>query len=527
MPAGELVQRFVAEAEEALARCRPRRAVEHAPRRRRRGRRGHDRGRAGAPSPLGRRARDRVLRAGRFTSYSACGIPYLVGDVVHDADALVARTPEEHRRAGSRCAWNKRCRSSISTRARSPLVRSTDGVETTEAFDQLVLATGADAAATFDPRHRRRAASTACRRSRTGSRSALRSTTPRIARAVVVGAGYIGLELAEALVLRGMSVSVVGVGDRSRCRRSTPTWARSSRTLLREVGVDLYLEERVEGFDVDDGAVRAVARRRVVCSRPTSSCSASACSRRRSSPMLQGSTWATPAGSSSTTTSAPRRKVSSPRATASRRSTACHAAARRHRARHARQQAGSSGRHQQHAAATSRFPAWSAPRCTKICKYEVARTGLTEHGGRRCGVRRHGGHHGVDDPGGLLPGRAPDHGQARGGAAPGAGCSEVQIVGEEGAAKRIDVVAMAVWNGDYRRASCSTSTWDTRRRSHPLWDPVLVAAVAPSPSGRRVQRRGVGGLFGEVGSYIIATSSSKSTLRLPAELSVRLRRRRP
>ena len=41
-----------------------------------------------------------VFERGQFTSYAACGLPYFVGGLVGDADRLVARSPEEHRRRG-------------------------------------------------------------------------------------------------------------------------------------------------------------------------------------------------------------------------------------------------------------------------------------------------------------------------------------------------------------------------------------------------------------------------------------------
>ena len=48
-----------------------------------------------------RRERDQleivVFDRGRYTSWSACGLPYYVGDLIHDADELIARTPEEFR----------------------------------------------------------------------------------------------------------------------------------------------------------------------------------------------------------------------------------------------------------------------------------------------------------------------------------------------------------------------------------------------------------------------------------------------
>src|SRR4051794_33120975 len=42
-----------------------------------------------------------VFERTRFTSYSACGIPFLVGgEIAGGVDALVSRPPEEHRRRG-------------------------------------------------------------------------------------------------------------------------------------------------------------------------------------------------------------------------------------------------------------------------------------------------------------------------------------------------------------------------------------------------------------------------------------------
>src|SRR3954451_8981447 len=41
-----------------------------------------------------------AFERGHFTSYSACGIPYWIGGVVKDRDALIARRPREFRDAG-------------------------------------------------------------------------------------------------------------------------------------------------------------------------------------------------------------------------------------------------------------------------------------------------------------------------------------------------------------------------------------------------------------------------------------------
>ncbi|WP_280436299.1 FAD-dependent oxidoreductase [Nocardia carnea] len=152
-----------------------------------------------------------VFERGHFTSYSACGIPYWVGGQVGDRDQLIARTPAEHRAR----AIDVRLRSEVvELDIAGGRVRSRDlatGVETWTGYDQLVLATGArpirpplpgiDAPGvhgvqTLDDGEALIAALAA-----TGGR-----------RAVVVGAGYIGVEMAEALIRRGFEVTIVHRG---------------------------------------------------------------------------------------------------------------------------------------------------------------------------------------------------------------------------------------------------------------------------------------------------------------------------
>lgn len=76
-------------------------------------------------------------------------------------------------------------------------------------------------------------------------------------RAVIIGGGYIGLEMAEALILRGMKVSLV---ERAAQVMNTldPDMGAMVSDALRRVGVELFLEESLQGFEVSDGKVRQV-----------------------------------------------------------------------------------------------------------------------------------------------------------------------------------------------------------------------------------------------------------------------------
>ncbi|WP_280400350.1 FAD-dependent oxidoreductase [Nocardia carnea] len=198
-----------------------------------------------------------VFERGHFTSYSACGIPYWVGGQVRERDQLIARTPAEHRARD------------IDVRLRSEVVeldiaggrvRSRDlatGAETWTGYDQLVLATGArpirprlpgiDAPGvhgvqTLDDGE--------------ALIATLAATTGR--RAVVVGAGYIGVEMAEALIRRGFDVTVVHRGAEPMSTLD-PDMGALVRTALDGLDVRVAGEREVTAIRTGrDGRVRAV-----------------------------------------------------------------------------------------------------------------------------------------------------------------------------------------------------------------------------------------------------------------------------
>lgn len=80
-------------------------------------------------------------------------------------------------------------------------------------------------------------------------------TSPR--RAVIIGGGYIGLEMAEALILRKLEVSLV---ERSTQVMNTldPDMGKLVSDALTQVGVTLYREESLESFEAKNGQVRGV-----------------------------------------------------------------------------------------------------------------------------------------------------------------------------------------------------------------------------------------------------------------------------
>ena len=197
-----------------------------------------------------------AFERGAHTSYAACGLPYLVGGLVEAPSRLVARSPEEHRARGI----DVRIRHevvAIDPAASTVTVRDLEsGAERSEHWDDLLIATGAsgvmppwpnaDASGVFQLRTLDDAAAVEARIA-DGAR-----------RAVVVGAGYIGLEVAENLIERGLSVTVVERLDAPMGAVLDADMSGAVAEAMRAAGVDLRLGVSVEGFEAQDGQVSAV-----------------------------------------------------------------------------------------------------------------------------------------------------------------------------------------------------------------------------------------------------------------------------
>ncbi|MEU6840283.1 FAD-dependent oxidoreductase [Streptomyces sp. NPDC046716] len=178
-----------------------------------------------------------VLERGAHVSYANCGLPYFLGGVIEERDALLVQTPEALR---ARFRIDVRVRSeavAVDTEARTVTVRDlTGGTEYTESYDRLVLSPGARPFVPELPGVERA--------------FTLRdvSDTDRIAdelaagarSAVVVGAGFIGVEAAENLRRRGLDVTLVELAGQV----LPPLDAEMAAPLaaeLRAGGVDLAL----------------------------------------------------------------------------------------------------------------------------------------------------------------------------------------------------------------------------------------------------------------------------------------------
>lgn len=145
-----------------------------------------------------------VLEAGSHVSFANCGLPYYVGGVIEERDSLLLQTPQSlAARFGLDVRVNTRALS-IDPHARTVLICAPDGSQYTEHYDSLVLAPGARPAVPMVS-----GAERALTLRDIADVDRLSHAIEAASTAVILGAGFVGLELAENLVRKGLQVTVV------------------------------------------------------------------------------------------------------------------------------------------------------------------------------------------------------------------------------------------------------------------------------------------------------------------------------
>jgi len=196
-----------------------------------------------------------VYEKSSFVSYGSCGFPYFLKGEVPRIEDLIVRTPQEFANQGIHAKVRHQVLS-LDPRERTVRVRNLEtGEELTDHWDRLILTTGGVAsrppipglslAGIFTLRIPEDAL-------------AIRAWLEQAERkwAVIVGGGYIGLEMAEALAARGLHITLVEMLPQV-MPGMDPEMAGHVLEELRRNGVDVRLEHPVEAFE-GDGRVRAV-----------------------------------------------------------------------------------------------------------------------------------------------------------------------------------------------------------------------------------------------------------------------------
>ena len=413
-----------------------------------------------------------AFEKGPYTSYSACGIPFYLGGAFDDADRLVTRSPEEHREHGIDVRMRQEV-VAIDLAARRLTIRDHHArTERTEPFDQLVIATGARAVGPRVPGvERLEPARTVDGAQR--FRHALRRGGET---AVVIGGSYIALEMAEALVKRGLRTTMLERADQVMPIALDRDMAERVQTAAEGEGIEIRLSTEMTAVELDDDG------------RPTAVLAGDerfpadhvvlATGVKAESGLARDAGLAVGEFGGITTDDRQRCPDHDGVFAAG----DCVETWHRLLERPLNVQLGTHANKQGRVAGLNAtggdvaFPGVIGTSATKICRYEVARTGLierelTELLDRPCvsaTVK-------TTTRAGYMPGTGPIWVKLV--ADPGGRLLGGQVVGVESAAKRVDVIATAVWNGmDVRELELLDLSYAPP--FSPVYDPVLTAARA-------------------------------------------------
>jgi NADPH-dependent 2,4-dienoyl-CoA reductase/sulfur reductase-like enzyme len=197
-----------------------------------------------------------VLEKGNYVSYSACGEPYFVSGEVEDFDDLQVRTPEQFWKVSIEARIRHEA-IAIDTGLGTVTVRNlTDDSEETIGYDQLLYATGAQSIRPpiegIDQQgiYELRTLDDAMK---------LRNVVTGGARkAVVVGGGFIGLEVAEAFHTLGIETTIVTMAPTVLERTFDPDMGEKIGNRIQDMGIELVTEHKVECLEGRDGKVIGV-----------------------------------------------------------------------------------------------------------------------------------------------------------------------------------------------------------------------------------------------------------------------------
>jgi NADPH-dependent 2,4-dienoyl-CoA reductase/sulfur reductase-like enzyme len=189
-----------------------------------------------------------LLDRGQYVSFANCGLPYYVGNVIHEESKLLLATPALFRDRFNIEVRTRNEVTGIDREGRTIAVHDLEtGREYRECYDALVLSPGAEPICPPWPGIDLQGIFTL--RTIPDSREIrdwIELRNPR--KAVVVGGGFIGLEMAENLAHRGLAVTIVELANQL-MPPLDPEMAEYARQQVESHGVNLRLGDGVAGFE--------------------------------------------------------------------------------------------------------------------------------------------------------------------------------------------------------------------------------------------------------------------------------------
>lgn len=192
-----------------------------------------------------------VYEKGTDLSYSGCGMPYFLGDVITDEKKLIARTKEEFMKNDIKVFLKHEVIKVIPEHKEIQIRDLKNNLMIKDAYDKLLIATGTYAKQTQVD------GSNEVKIHVLNQLHDMRALKPVIDKAksvAIIGGGYIGVEVADNLIELDKKVHLIQRGDQLLSVYYKDI-ASKAKDILEDLGVNIYLNESLKSYEKDNDKI--------------------------------------------------------------------------------------------------------------------------------------------------------------------------------------------------------------------------------------------------------------------------------